>query len=113
MACIFIIGRACFQIMQRLNYSGKNTELHASLESTVSSDTCRMYVGTLDGFVCSTLQDELNCVPNGSYVVVLNPTSSTYTSDTMQTRYSSDTVIILYLPLPEPEPVLEVVLPEP
>jgi hypothetical protein len=81
-----------------------------------------MYANIVEGFVCSTLQDELNCVTNGSYVVILNPTSSTFTSDSMQTVYSSDTVVILHLPLPEPvltepvlsEPVLtEPVLPEP
>jgi hypothetical protein len=89
-----------------------------TLESTVPTETCKMYANIIDGFVCSTLQDELNCVPNGSYVVIFNPTSSTFTSDSMQIVYSSDTIVILHLPLPEPvlpepEPVLSEPEPEP
>jgi hypothetical protein len=86
-----------------------------TLESTVSDELCKMYGDIVEGFAPSTLQGELNCVPSGSYVLILNPTSSTYTSDNMQTVYSSDTVVILHFPLPTPpEPVQpEPSLPEP
>ena len=40
-----------------------------TLESTVSDEICKMYGDIVDGFAPSTLQDELNCVPSGSYVL--------------------------------------------
>ena len=76
------------------------------IESCVSDHICRMYATPSDIPIVSTLQDELNCIPLGSYVLILNHASSSYTlSDTIQTIYSSETAVILHLPLPNiPEP---------
>jgi hypothetical protein len=84
-----------------------------TLESTVSDEICKMYGDIVDGFAPSTLQDELNCVPSGSYILILNHMSSSYTlPNNAQPIYSSETAVILYLPPPEPVPV-EVPPPEP
>ena len=92
------------------------------IESSVSDDICRSYATQIDTPIVSTLQDELDCIPLGSYILILNPTSSTYTPpNNAQTVYSSETAVILHLPAPEPvpvevpppEPVVEVPPPEP